>query len=442
MSAVPSTPTALPDTGKTPEAALRRQAELLARKKNTHIAETLDSPLSEGSSLLHELQVHQIELEMQSDELCKIQHELEESRSRYFNLYDQAPFGYLVLCDKGLIRDANLAAAALFGVAENHLLKTPLSKYIFSEDQDKFYLEYKQFKKRGQKRNWETRLKRSDGSHFWAHIGATPAKTGECWITLGDITMSRKAEEGLRHAREVAVAANLAKSRFLAVVAHEFHTPLHLLTISTDILDQYGDRISAAERFEQHEQIRHATRQMSALIDSVSTFSRQEKEFSSINPVLLDIGALCSAIARDVKKVWGDGHELHVVIAPDCGTCLMSEVLLRRLLENLLTNAFRFTPAGGLVSLSVSRHPGRLLITVADNGIGIPECDQERIFEAFYRSSNVDARRGLGLGLSIVRDALHELKGSIAVNSTVGSGSTFFVELPIDNNFASEEHQR
>ncbi|WP_255516556.1 sensor histidine kinase KdpD [Geobacter sp. FeAm09] len=102
----------------------------------------------------------------------------------------------------------------------------------------------------------------------------------------------------------------------------------------------------------------------------------------------------------------------------------------RQILENLLNNAFRYTPSEGTVSLHVWREDGRVLVKVSDTGIGIREEDQELIFEAFYRSSNVEDRRGLGLGLSIVQEALSLTGGTITVASRVGEGTVMRVELP------------
>jgi signal transduction histidine kinase len=111
---------------------------------------------------------------------------------------------------------------------------------------------------------------------------------------------------------------------------------------------------------------------------------------------------------------------------------MLDETSFRRVLENLLTNAFRYTPSDGSVSLNVCRKNSRLCLEISDTGIGIPEEDQALIFDAFYRSRNVEGRRGLGLGLSIVHESLSQLSGIITVNSIVGKGTTMRVEIPID----------
>ena len=221
------------------------------------------------------------------------------------------------------------------------------------------------------------------------------------------------------------------KSKFLATVAHEFRTPLSLLISSADILDRYGERLDAAKRTEQNGHIRSAARQMSSLIDSVLSFNRLETGKHPNYSILLDVERACRAIAEEVTTVWGTGHEYHLTINADCGTAILDEILFRRVLENLLTNAFRYTPAGRSVSLNVSRESSRVLMVIMDNGIGIPKEDQKLIFDEFYRGRNVETRRGLGLGLTIVHEALLRMGGTITLTSLINEGTTMRVEIPI-----------
>src|ERR1039458_9788434 len=120
------------DSGK----ALRRRAEALAGERAGEMPENVEILSPEAARrALHELRVHQIELEMQNEELRRTQQELEASRERYFDLYDLAPVGYFTLSEQGLILEANLTAAKLFGVARSVLVKQPLSRFILPEDQ-------------------------------------------------------------------------------------------------------------------------------------------------------------------------------------------------------------------------------------------------------------------------------------------------------------------
>src|SRR5512143_1299731 len=120
-----------------PAAALRWQAEEIARKEAAQSSEDLEFLSPEDiRQTLHELQVHQIELELQNEELRRAQAELEAVRARYFDLYDLAPVSYCTLSEQGLILETNLTAATLLGVARGALVKQPISRFIFPEDQD------------------------------------------------------------------------------------------------------------------------------------------------------------------------------------------------------------------------------------------------------------------------------------------------------------------
>ena len=237
--------------------------------------------------------------------------------------------------------------------------------------------------------------------------------------------------EELRLALKEAKSVNSTMSRLLLIVAHEFRTPLGLLTGSVDILDRYWDRLTSEQRFEQNEHIRSAAHQMSNLVGSVISFNQLGTDSLPMAPLLLDIGNECRAIANEIQTVWGSGHKFNIVIAPDCGRAIMDKIFFRRIVENLLTNAFRYTPPDGTVSLYVSRDKERLCLEISDTGIGIPGEELALIFERFYRSKNVEWRSGLGLGLSIVHETLLQMGGRITVTSRVDEGTTMRVEIPI-----------
>jgi PAS domain S-box-containing protein len=365
---------------------------------------------------------------------------LQESEERFRSMfYNHSAIMLLIDPASGKIIDVNLAAEQFYRYPRTNLLAMNIAdinqlspEQLQSERTHTLDSQSNYFIFPHRLANGETRT---------VEVHSTPitiSGTKLLFSIVHDISERKQAEEALHQSKILAEAAVLAKSRFLSIVAHEFYTPLHLLTISTDILEQYEGCLTTEEQFDQHTQIRNAARQLSSLIDSVSVYNRQGRDVNSAIPEPLDISQICTTIFDEVSRVWGHDHTFQADISSDCGTGIFYEVLFRRMLENLLTNAYRFTPPGGSVSLRVKRQDDRLLIEVADTGIGIPEEDQERIYDAFYRSSNVDARRGLGLGLSIVKDALQTLNGSISLESSAGDGTTFLVELPVINTSVSE----
>ena len=157
---------------------LRRQAEeKIAREREAHSREGLEtlSP-EEIRRLIHELRVHQIELEMQNEELRRAHGELEDSRARYFQLYDLAPVGYCTISEMGLMLEANLTAATLLGVTRGALVKQPFARFILKEDQDIYYLHSKQIFETGQPQACEVRLMKKDGASFWARLKTGPRR--------------------------------------------------------------------------------------------------------------------------------------------------------------------------------------------------------------------------------------------------------------------------
>jgi PAS domain S-box-containing protein len=154
--------------------ALREHAELVSRRHAVLPPDRLAALSPEAvRNLLHELQVHQIELEMQNDELRRAQLELDASRARYFDLYDLAPVGYCSVSEQGLILQANLAAATLLGATRAALVKQPINRFIFTEDQDTWYRHRHALMQTGQAQTLELRMLRHDGSQVWVEVAAT-----------------------------------------------------------------------------------------------------------------------------------------------------------------------------------------------------------------------------------------------------------------------------
>jgi PAS domain S-box-containing protein len=197
------------DSRSSDAAELRRQAEEIIRKKALQLPKKLES-MSPGETrqTLHELRVHQIELEMQNEALRKTQEELESSRVRYFDLYDLAPMGYFTLSEEGLILEANLTASSLLGVARSALVQKSLTRFIFREDQDIYYHYCQKLFKTGAAQVCELRMVKKNGSLFWVRLESTVAQDSEsgdtgvtlCRTVISDITERKQAEEALHKA--------------------------------------------------------------------------------------------------------------------------------------------------------------------------------------------------------------------------------------------------
>ena len=183
------------------KAELRRRAQDHVKANETATASS-DSE-ADSRKLLQELHIHQIELEMQNDELRRVQAELEASQKKNFDLYDLAPVGYFTLSTEGLILEANLEASTLLGIAKSDLLKQSLTSFILPEDQDTYYLHYKTLLATHTPQECELKMFRKKGNQFWARIQANvAAEAGDAIlyrVVISDITQRKKTEEKIKH---------------------------------------------------------------------------------------------------------------------------------------------------------------------------------------------------------------------------------------------------
>jgi PAS domain S-box-containing protein len=185
--------------------SLRSRAEAIAHE--TGFAGPPESMSPEAlRRALHELQVHQIELEIQNEELLRVQIELEAARARYFDLYHLAPVSYCTLSEEGLILEANLTFASLFGISRGLLLMRPIVRLIADEDQDIYFLYRRQLIATSKPQACELRMVKADGATFWARLEATTMqdKSGTllCFLAISDISERRQAEDALRESQD------------------------------------------------------------------------------------------------------------------------------------------------------------------------------------------------------------------------------------------------
>ena len=183
--------------------ALRQQAEARLLTTTALATNNIDAmSLEDVRRIAHELRVHQIELEMQNEELRASQVALDTARAHYFDLYDLAPIGYCTVSEKGLITQANLAAASLLGISRGALVRQPLTRFIHRDDEDTYYLCQKSLIESGIPQACELRLVRKDGTGVWTHLAATVARNAdgalEVRTALTDIDARKQAESALR----------------------------------------------------------------------------------------------------------------------------------------------------------------------------------------------------------------------------------------------------
>lgn len=295
--------------------------------------------------------------------------------------------------------------------------------------------------------------------HGWRSIVAVPLRRGD--DVIGILTVRRKtpgafAEEGVRlletlagqsataihnaglfrelehKSRELEVASR-HKSEFLASMSHELRTPLNAVIGFSDVLldRMFGELTERQEEYVRD--IGDSGRHLLELINEILDLSkieagRMEVDLAPVSlPDLLEHGA---AMVRE--RAARQGVSLALDVAPEVGIVLADELKLKQVVLNLLTNAIKFTPAGGSVDMAAAVDGDLAVVTVRDTGSGIPEAEHEAIFEAFQRGGRGarETTEGTGLGLTLSRRIVHMHGGRLWMESRVGEGSTFAFSVP------------
>jgi len=223
------------------------------------------------------------------------------------------------------------------------------------------------------------------------------------------------------------------KSRFVALVSHEFRTPLGIIMSAGELLQNYRDRLPEDKRQELLDDILVSTRRMAALMEQVLLLGRVDAGKLAAQAVPLDLDDLLGRIADEQRSATAARCPILLDLgAPGALTGARADAgLLRHILSNLVSNAAKYSPPGSEVRLAARRDGTDAVLTVADRGIGIPEADQARLFEAFHRAGNVGETPGSGLGLLIVKRCVDLHGGRISARSRLGDGTTFEVRLPL-----------
>lgn len=226
------------------------------------------------------------------------------------------------------------------------------------------------------------------------------------------------------------------KTDFFSNVSHEIKTPLAVIQNNAELL--HREEITEEQRLEYTENILHATKRLSSLITNMLKLNKLEKQVIKPQPHNFDLCAQLCDCALQFEDMW-DKKEIEfeadmedrVMICADAG-------LLELVWTNLLSNAMKFTPSGGTITITQTSDEENVTVSISDTGCGMDEKTVKRIFDKFYQGDTSHATEGNGLGLALVQRILELSEGTISVKSTPEKGTTFTVKLP--KSMLSEEH--
>jgi PAS domain S-box-containing protein len=246
-----------------------------------------------------------------------------------------------------------------------------------------------------------------------------------------DITELKKAEAEMRRALEKEQELNALKTRFVSMTSHEFRTPLTTIIASSDMLLRSAAKWSKEKKESHLKQILESGERMTDLLNDILILGRADAGKIRYNPAPLDVLQWCRNLVDELQLAAREGQYIRCDFPDAVPPAVVDEKLLRHILANLLSNAVKYSPKGTPVKFAITSDAESVVFRVSDAGIGIPEKDQEHLFELFHRAENVGSIQGTGLGLTIVKRSVDMSGGSISVESTVNTGTTFTVHIPL-----------
>ncbi len=245
-----------------------------------------------------------------------------------------------------------------------------------------------------------------------------------------DITERKRAQEEVLQALAMERELGELKSRFISMASHEFRTPLGMITFSTSMLERYAENWDVQQRLKHLQRIQRSAQRITGLLEDVLILGRLESGKQHCEPVFLDPQQLCKTVIEELAAVDSLQHNLKWLPEKLPSGLYLDDSLVRPVLNNLLTNAFKYSAPGTTVTLRCWSEDASVGFQVSDQGIGIPPEDLRRLFEPFHRGSNVGTIPGTGLGLAIVKRFVELHGGKLHVDSTLGEGSVFTVYCP------------
>lgn len=260
-----------------------------------------------------------------------------------------------------------------------------------------------------------------------------PIEEKELKRTIEIALRRHEAEQKIKQQAKEAEEEKNTKNRYLSMASHEFRTPLTAILMSSQLLQQYEEKLTPEKKQRHFERIQNAITSMNSMLEDILTLGRAESGKISFSPGEFNVVEFCQELLEGITQSIGRNHLFSLEILGDFSEAVMDQKLLYHILTNLLSNAVKYSPEKTRIILEVVRWENEVSFCVQDQGIGIPTEDIVKLFEAFHRAKNVGEINGTGLGLAIVKRSVDLHNGSIEVTSEVGVGSRFTVKLPFQS---------
>jgi PAS domain S-box-containing protein len=338
---------------------------------------------------------------------------------------------------------ASPAHRAILGYDPSELIGHSVMDYVHPDDLDLVTRSAQAAYQRRDSDIIEFRFKHADGYYVWVETSGRVITDAAGNIT-GAVFTSRDVSERRWMQRAIVEQERLVTAlqkeqelgdlmqRMMSRLSHELRTPLAVIASSTDLLEYYGQRMNETQRSERLHQIRSQIRALTGMLDNMSLVVKGMSFSSDFSASPYDLERLCKQVTEDVPKLLKATQTIDLRLSGATSQVPADEHLMRLILTHLLSNALKYSPADSVVEIEANVTAEVITLKVIDHGFGILPDERERIFEPFFRGSNINEAPGLGIGLSIVEKAVASHHGTVELNSEPGRGTQVTVKLPLD----------
>ncbi|ABE51392.1 PAS domain-containing sensor histidine kinase [Methanococcoides burtonii] len=395
--------------------------------------------------IVEELRIHQIELEIQNEELKTSQIELLAQKEAYFTLFNKIPVGYVLLdVNASIIRMNETFSKMIFKEIDKVLFKG-LSDFIYDLDKQIFLSRYRAFFENPTNKKMEIRFNKNVGliyCELTGRIEDSVALTSSLnlnsskllLLAITDISDRKMAEISLLKSKDILENASRIKSNFIGNVSHELRTPLNSIIGFSHILKENNENNLTENQLKYCSNVEISGKHLLALINDVLDISKIESGEARFEPELFKLNLLIHEVVESLAPFANKKSiELEMTLKHKNIGVHADRTKIKQILLNLLNNSIKFTPACGKIMLTVGVDEENINISISDNGIGIAKYNYDRIFEPFNQADMLLTKQyeGTGLGLSIAKKYVEMHKGQIWVKSELGVGTTFNIKIPI-----------
>jgi PAS domain S-box-containing protein len=386
------------------------------------------------SGLLYALLRHEFNARERSEKLAL------DREARFRDMFVYNPLPMLVYDRETLCYiDVNEAACAHYGYTHDEFLQLKVMDIRPPEDVPRL-LAFIADHNSGFRDAGEWRHKTKDGRAIDVAVSALALDfSGRPAVltVIRDLTEQKRSEaerienEKLRLMLAKESELQAMRGRFTSMVSHEFRRPLTTVTTTIELIEHYRSRMDDTTVQKHFTRLHEQLDEMKELLDDFLALMRAESAPRELKLKQVDLVELCSRLVEELRLTAANTHQLHFNSTCTGMIIEADEKLLRQAISNLLTNAIKYSPSGSLVKVTLGRSED-IELHVIDQGIGIPQQEQARIFEPFFRANNVGDLSGTGLGLPIARQAAELHGGTLAVARSDASGTDFLMRLPLN----------